>query len=493
MSFRLALLRFATFLFVTLSSVILQSWIPANAEDKRLILKSCQPPWDGDSIMCGKYEVFEDRASAMGRKIALNIIVIPARAEHPEPDPIFFFEGGPGVPATDAAYFFANESAYRDRRDIVLVDIRGTGDSNPLHCNLVGDSTILQNFLNEMYPPELVADCRHELEKRADLTQYTTANAMADIDEVRAALGYESINILGISYGGRAAFVYARAFPERVRSIALFGPADIESKMPLYHAHEAEEAFDSLFVDCRRDSACNKTFPNLEQELRALVTRLRNETVNTSYEDPRTKRLQTVNLRADVLVEALRTALYSSSGARQVPWIVQQAAVGNFAPFLDRLIPTDFGYPPFLAEGAYLSITGAEDAPFIDAAEVDSLTAGMLLGDYRVAQQRRAATLWPRGNLPEDYFADLSVDAPTLILQGGRDPVIGCHKAIKYFANGREILIPQMSHIASGLSNEECLDDIILKFYETLDLQRIDASCIESMAPPPFKVSEVKK
>lgn len=474
-------------------STVASSSTATRATSQRLPLKPCASFWGGDSILCGQYEVPENRDLANGRKISLNIIVIPALAENPEPAPIFFFEGGPGVPATDAAYFFAEEAPYRKTRDIVLVDIRGTGDSNPLHCNLVGDSTILQNYVNEMYPPELVAECRQELEKRADLTQYTTTNAMADIDEVRSWLGYDKINIIGLSYGGRAAFIYARAYPERVRSIVLMGPADIESKMPLYHAREADEAFDSLFVDCRTDSACSAAFPNLESELRDLVAKLRREPAATTYADPRTKEPQAVAISADIVVTALRTAMYSASGSRQIPWIVRQASLENYAPILDRLIPTEFGYPPFLAEGAYLCITGAEDAPFISTTEADSLTAGTLLGDYRVAQQRRAATLWPKGDLPEDYFADLSVDAPTLILQGGRDPVIGCNKAIKYFAKGREIVIPQMAHVPNGLSNQECLNEMIFKFIEMADLKAIDTTCIGGMMPPPFKVGEGEK
>ncbi len=481
------------FMLGVYGSTYASSATAARVASQRLPLTMCESSWSKDSILCGTYKILENRASVDGRKISLNIIVIPALAEKPEPDPIFFFDGGPGVAATNAAYFFAEEAAFRNNRDIVLVDMRGTGDSNPLHCNLVGDSTVLQNFLNEMYPPNLVEDCRRELEKHSDLTQYTTSNAMADIDEVRAWLGYERINILALSYGGRAAFVYARDYPEHVRSMVLLGPADIESKMPLYHAYEAEEAFDSLFADCGIDSSCSAAFPDLETELRNLVEELRYNPSIATIVDEYTMEPTTVTIRADVFVEALRSAMYSSSGSRQVPWIVHQASLGNYAPFLERMIPKETGFPPFLAEGAYLSITGAEDAPFISAAETDSLTAGTLLGDYRIAQQKRAASLWPRGTLPEGYFEDLQVDVPTLILQGGRDPVIGCNRAIKCFANGREIVIPQMAHVPDGLSNIECIDELMLNFLESNDFNAIDTYCIRSMAPPPFKVSEEEK
>ena len=45
---------------------------------------------------CAKYEVFEDRSAKTGRKIALNIVILPALSAKPAPDPLFVFAGGPG-------------------------------------------------------------------------------------------------------------------------------------------------------------------------------------------------------------------------------------------------------------------------------------------------------------------------------------------------------------------------------------------------------------
>jgi pimeloyl-ACP methyl ester carboxylesterase len=97
----------------------------------------------------------------------------------------------------------------------VLVDQRGTGQSHPFQCP--HDATP-PHFLVEMYPVDYVKNCRQVLQQKADLTQYTTPIAVEDLDEVRAWLGYDRINLFGLSYGTRAALVYMRQHPEHVRS-----------------------------------------------------------------------------------------------------------------------------------------------------------------------------------------------------------------------------------------------------------------------------------
>ena len=483
------LVLIASIVTATVSVLNAQTNSAAERAARRLPLTICKADWGEEQILCGTYEVYENRVLKVGRKIALNIIVIPSLAENPEPDPIFYFEGGPGVAATDAGADFATELPYRQTRDIVLIDQRGMGGSNPLHCDMVGDSTQLQNYLNEMYPVKLVQACREQLEKIADLTQYTTSIAMEDIEEVRAWLGYERINIFGLSYGGRAAYVYARVHPERVRAIVLMGPADIESKMPLHHAKLAEKAYAFLCSDCRADSACNSEFPNLERELHELVDDLRHKPVTISYQHPMRKESTSVTIRADIFVEKVRGALYAPESASYVPWIIHRAYQKDFAPFLELALPSEFGQTPFLADGAYLSITGAEDAPFFTEAEAQKESVGTLLGDYRVVQQRRAASLWPYGQVPSNYFDNVILDVPTLIIQGRKDPVIGSGTAIKRYRNGRELVIPQMNHVPWGLSNIECFDNLIKTFFETADYRTLDTTCIKDMLPPPFKVS----
>src|SRR5688572_27336882 len=201
-----------------------------SAPEKALVLEPCRLSGLGVAARCGSARVFEDRAAAQGRSIDLRVAVVPALASNPRPDPLFLLVGGPGQAATEAGAQVAE--ALRDvlrHRDIVLVDQRGTGKSNPLRC----DSDQHQP-LQDLFAPRPSADktraCHAALD--ADTRQYATPTAMDDLDEVRAALGYEQINLWGGSYGTRAALVYLRQHPERVRSLVLDGSAPFAIRLP---------------------------------------------------------------------------------------------------------------------------------------------------------------------------------------------------------------------------------------------------------------------
>src|SRR6185295_14725341 len=176
----------------------------AESRVPRLRLMSCHVPDVERRVSCGTWEVFEDRGQRKGRKIALRVVALPAKSADPLPDPLFYFSGGPGEAAThEAALIERDWGAILSRRDIVLVDARGTGDSNPLACSWGDVSRDLQSTLSGFIPPDLARHCRPELETRADLRFYTTSIAVDDVDDVRQALGYQRVNIGGGSYGTR--------------------------------------------------------------------------------------------------------------------------------------------------------------------------------------------------------------------------------------------------------------------------------------------------
>ena len=108
---------------------------------------------------------------------------------------MFDLAGGPGASSVDAAGFYAGTGKeYRRRHDVVCVDQRGTGESNRL---AIWREKTPSYYLSEMYPIDYVKKMRHALEQRADLTKYTTSIAMDDLDDVRAWLGYDRINLFG--------------------------------------------------------------------------------------------------------------------------------------------------------------------------------------------------------------------------------------------------------------------------------------------------------
>ncbi|MCG8462295.1 MAG: alpha/beta hydrolase, partial [Holophagales bacterium] len=198
---------------------------PARADD-RVDLMPCHLPGLEEQILCGELDVYENPDSTPSRRISLDIAVVPARAAQPAAEPLFVLAGGPGQAATDLVAMVSQMlDGVRRQRDLVFVDQRGTGGSNPLHCEL-GDPIDL--FAATAFPTERITECRDTLSRLADLKLYTTFHAMPDLDRVRRALGYERIALWGSSYGTRAALVYASLFPRHTHALVLDGTAPFE-------------------------------------------------------------------------------------------------------------------------------------------------------------------------------------------------------------------------------------------------------------------------
>lgn len=448
-------------------------------------LKPCTVQGVKEELLCGKLTVFENRATKAGRTIDLNVVVLPALEAGQTEAPLFELAGGPGQAATGAADFYAGPGKeYRRHRDVVLVDQRGAGGSNPLSAPATAKSP--QDYLSEMYPVDYVNRMRSALEPRADLTQYTTAIAMDDLDDVRAWLSYERINLLGFSYGTRAALVYIRQHPDRVRSAILMGVAPTYLKMPLHHARAAKRALDLLLAECAADPACHEAFPEIEREWDELLAQLGRAPARVQYVPGDKSAPVTVEVQRDVFAEKIRTLLYSRAGAARVPLLVHAAAQGDFGPFFKETMQERFGS---LADGMYLSVTCAEDVPFIDQAEAAQANAGNPFGNYRVEQQTRACSLWPRGKIPDSYQEPISADTPVLIMTGNLDPVTPPERGeevARHLPNSRHIVITPGAHILDGLTNAECIDNVLLEFLAKGQARDLDTGCMEQIRPPPF-------
>lgn len=452
-------------------------------------LKPCKLPSVEEELLCGKLPVYENRQTRSGRIVSLNVVVLPALEQGHKEEPLFDLAGGPGIAATGAAGLYTTAlREYRRHRDVVLVDQRGTGESNPLQCP---HDAPPEHFLAEMYPMEYVKNCRQVLEQRADLTQYTTPIAMDDLDDVRAWLGYDRINLFGLSYGTRAVQVYMRQHPEHVRSAVLMSVDPTYQRLPLYHARDGQRALYLLLDECTADHACNNAFPQLRRELRDVLTRLKRQPARVRHAVPETGAGVPVEIQRDVFAEKLRSQLYTPSGARQIPFIIHQAARGEFAPFLKLTIPSNRSAPDFIADGMYLSVTCAEDTPFVDAAAAARMNAQNIFGNYRVFQQRRACAIWPQGRLPKGYDQPVVSNIPVLILSGYMDPVtppVWGEEVARHLPNSKHVIIRHHAHVPVGLSHIECLDKLILEFLSRGNARELDVSCVEQMMPPPFQV-----
>jgi len=327
---------------------------------------------------------------------------------------------------------------------------------------------------------------RHALEQRADLTKYTTSIAMDDLDDVRAWLGYDRINLFGTSYGTRAALVYMRQHPEHVRSAILLGVAPTDLKMPLHHAESGARAMELLLGECGQDTACHAAFPQIRDDWKNALAQLEKQPARVEYSPPgKSAASTTVEIQRDVFAEKIRTWMYGRDKAARIPLIVHHAANGDFAPFLQQAIGPSI--PDFVADGAYLSVTCAEDVPFINQEEAAGLNAGNSFGNYRVFQQTRACERWPRGEIPTNFLEPVSSNAPVLIFSGNMDPVTPPkygEEVARHLPNSRHVVIPEAGHGVDGLTDPGCIDRIAIEFLG--DAKNLDVSCVERMARAPF-------
>ena len=474
------ILRFA---IVTLL-LIIQAPSAVKHQAPKLILNDCDVRGIQGKGRCGVFEVYEDRAAKKGSKISLNIVILPATSDKREPDPLFYFAGGPGSAAAEDAPGVAQGFAkIHEHRDLVFVDQRGTGASNPLNCNFYNEADP-QSYLGYFFPLEQVRQCRTQLETKADLKLYTTTIAMDDIDDVRAALGYDKINLFGGSYGTRAALTYLKRHPEHVRTATLQGVAPTYQFMPVDFPAQTERALQGVLSECAADQECNAAFPNVKAEAQAVLAQLIKGPVEVEIPKPNSTERVKVKLSRDLAAEAIRYMLYSPVPASRVPLMIHTAAQGNFAPLARAAIE----YRKFLvgtgSNGMYLSVTCAEDLPWIKPGEGERIAENTFLGDYRLRQQREACALWPRATIEPDYSQPVRSDVPVLILTGQWDPVTAPSNgdtAAKSLKNSMHIVVPHGAHGLGGLEGLDCIDRISTEFVERGTTKGIDTSCVQNI------------
>jgi pimeloyl-ACP methyl ester carboxylesterase len=467
----------------------------AVAPQSKVKLEPCGAATSSEGARCGKYEVYEDRQARSGRKIALNILVLPALTGSPKPDPVFYFEGGPGgsaVAASKSSVFADLLKRWRAERVVVFVDQRGTGESNPLRCDLSDpdDMTAFFSGGDDVKRMGKVTECRDKLSKVADLKLYTTPIAMDDLDEVRRAMGYDKINLFGGSYGTRAALVYLRQHGEHVRSVALDGVAPTNFKLPLSFSKGVQNALERLFADCAADESCHKAFPDVKADLEAALARLEKGPVQATAFNMIKKKPQQVTMTRGVFIDLVRLMLYEPGTISLLPLVIHQGAQGEFGGIAAIGFIAEHQLAGMLAGGMSLSVICAEDAPFISESDVMEATQGTYYGESRVRATLAACKEWPRGSLPANYSDPVKSDVPVLIVSGDVDPVTPpwlAADAVRYMPHSRQIVGKNWSH--SSMS--DCGNRLLAEFISRGSAVGLDASCMDSGKRLPFNTGEV--
>lgn len=453
----------------------------------QLALQPCRLPGVAAQVSCGTLQVFEDRAAKSGRKLGLHVAVVPALASSARPDPLFILAGGPGQSASDVASLLmpALDRVHR-LRDIVFVDQRGTGKSVPLECDLDPPRAGLAERILATFDEARVKQCIETLSKDHDLRLYGTQLAMDDLDDVRAALGYEQINLWGASYGTRAALVYLRRHPDHVRSAILDGVAPLQLILPKDMAKDADRALKLLFQQCASDEACTRAWPELPKRFDTLLASLNDQPAKASVPDPLTGHPVDITVPREAFVRTLRALLYQPEATTLVPLTIFNASNGDFRPFAAQSDLVSGGLSRGLSVGMFFSVVCTEDVPFLDRDHVSTWGEGTFVGPGFADDILRTCKLWPKGEVPKSFREPVKSKAPVLLFSGELDPVTPpywAEEARKTLPNSAHVVVPATGH---GTLGNVCVRRLIEQFLEAGSVKGLDARCDEGSRPPFF-------
>lgn len=433
--------------------------------------------------LCGLLTRPENPSEPDGAQIDLFIAKIPSLSPEPAMDAFTIVNGGPG--GSSVSLFVDLSQAFNGvlrERDIIVVDQRGTGRSNPLECLELEKAT-------EDYSLESVqASARACLESLdADLRVYGTSQAVADLDAVRAALGYERFNIYGVSYGTRVSMHYLRRHPDRVRTMILDGVVPPDLALGVNVAENAQRRLEDLFAQCERATRCREAFPDLRDKFRRLRADLQDGQIDLRIPNPVTGLEESMAFGYDHLALVLRLLSYAPETASLLPLIIDQAAAGNYLPAASQALRITQALTGTMSFGMHNSVTCTEDLPFIDFDRVDwNALDATYIGSDQVRALRAICDIWPRGVMDPDLRSPLEAETPTLILSGEFDPITPAaygEQVRPGLSNSMHIVGAGQGH---GIVARGCLPDVVTQLVETGSLVDLDASCAERLSASPF-------
>jgi pimeloyl-ACP methyl ester carboxylesterase len=467
--------------------------VAAVAADATPALTGCHVAGIRNSVLCGSVQRPLDPEHAGRGTLEIKYVVVPAMARRKLADPVFFLAGGPGQSAVSlAAQVMSLFSRLNNRRDIVFVDQRGTGDSAPLTCRDPEDETLADQSEPERQL-RLIVQCKAALLKQpyikaeSDLGFFTTTIAVQDLDAVRRQLGAERIDLVGGSYGTRVALEVLRQFPKTVRRSVIDGVAPPDMALPASFSTDNQAAFDRLAESCAADAGCAKAHPDLHGRFAALLQSLPRE---IKAQHALTGREEKFTLTRELVLGAVRGALYAPPLAAALPEAIDAATRGDYAGLIGLGATQLARKSSRLATGMHLSVVCAEDLPRL-AASADK--PGADFGTAFARNYEKLCAVWPRGAVPAAFYTLPKSESPVLVLSGGIDPVTpprhGERVARALGPMAKHVVVANAGH---GVMAIGCMRDVVFRFVDAAtdaEALAVDAGCAAQVPRPPAFVS----
>ena len=441
-----------------------------------------------NELQCGVVQRPLDPAKPEGMQIGVHYLVVPAMARNKQPDPVLMLAGGPGQSAIGvASAVLPRLTRLNYRRDLVFIDQRGTGKSAPLQCE--DDSKLpVAQALDPAAQARRLEKCRAVLIRlpHGDLRFYTTAIAMQDFEAVRQQLGAPQWNLIGASYGTRAALEYLRQFPDKVRRTVLDGVAPPDMVLPASFSTDGQAALDASLLACEQEPACAVQYPRLRRQWAALLQGLPHP---VSVNHPMTGLPERFMLTRELLLRSVRTPLYVPTSTAALPAAIDAASQGRFEGLLGLGSAVSTRKGMRVAMGMHFSVVCAEDVPRL-AVAADK--PGSDFGSADAAFYTEACKNWPIGAVPSEFYTVPATGSPVLVLSGGADPATPARHGERIAqALGAQdkslvqhIVVPQAGHGVAGVG---CMTEVLFRFIDAKQNSAAlpqDAACATKIPRP---------
>ena len=433
---------------------------------------------------CSTFDVPENRDDPHGRHIRLKLAIARSDAQVPEPDLVTLLAGGPGEAATEAWVIEAPAfGEVRKHHDVLLLDQRGTGGSNPLSCKSAeqaSDQHVLKLDLDTMRKD--VAACLDEVKQKADPRYYTTTIAVQDLEDVRKALGSPQLDLVGVSYGTRMAQQYIKHYPNSVRSAVLDSVVPNQVVLGEDFAGNLDDALKKDFAYCTAVPACKQRFGDSMQTLYQLRDALRANPHKVSFRDPETYETVERPLSEFSLASVVRMFAYQPETAALLPLSINAAAHGDVGPLLGQAKILSGDLSGDMNNGMSMSVICSEDADLLQPRPQDQNT---ILGNHLVDAIKAQCDVWPHGARPDDFHAPLKSGKPILMLSGELDPVTPPRygqQILPGLSDARQLIFKGQGH---SLLGRGCMPQLLGKFIDKPDPRQLDASCLDKLGETP--------
>ncbi|GAB5525925.1 MAG: alpha/beta fold hydrolase [Roseivirga sp.] len=438
----------------------------ACSEAHQKITGSCALPQfaNDKNVDCGYLEVPENRNNPDSRKIKLAYLVLKATSGKAKADPIVYLQGGPGGATLPMAGFFANSGLRRDR-DFIMMDQRGTGNSHAM-CSDLGDK-LLAILAKDLTPEKealalqkAAADCKAAMrEDGVDQAGYNTIQNAQDLDDLRKALGYETWNLFGGSYGSRLALAYIRDFPEHSRSAVLSALFPPQTNLYENFISNLKRSLFRVFDSCEADGNCNRKYPDLKATFFETLEDLKTQPVTISWQG------EPFTLNAQDFLLFTQQMLYLRNSFEQLPAYIMAVKNKNERGIRNGIQPLA-GRAGLVNIAMNWSFNAYDEVGFSGDAHMRAnleANAELMPGPAFFMSDPSILEKWHPHRAPA-YVNEPVVSAiPSLVANGGFDPITppaNALEAIKTLENSFYVEFPWEGHSIFG----GCYFDMVSDF-----------------------------